>query len=238
MERLKKIYTNKKYLIAIGLVLLVAGFALTDSSCKSQLVRKVMPPKEQPAYKPVIYFYPEKEQVITAQLFYQGNVFASYPRYDTALKGWKIKAFPNGKIIDLADQREYSYVFWEGMPRQPIAWDLRKGFVVKGSETREFLQNILPKIGLLPHEYNEFVVYWYPLLQNNPYNLIHFASEQYTNTAPLHISPEPNAMLRVFMVYKPLQSPVNIEKQEFTPFVRKGFTVVEWGGSMASDKNM
>jgi len=86
-------------------------------------------------------------------------------------------------------------------------------------------------MGLSPKEYNEFIVYWYPRMQNNPYNLIHFADTQYTETAPLTINPIPDAMLRVFMVYKPLQEEISIKEQPLKPFERKGFTVIEWGGT-------
>ena len=58
-------------------------------------------------------------------------------------------------------------------------------------------------------------------MQNNKYNLIHFSDEQYTNNAPLTINPKPNSILRVFMVYKPLEKPIKIEEQEIKPFERK-----------------
>jgi endoglucanase len=38
-------------------------------------------------------------------------------------------------------------------------------------------------------------------------------------------------MLRVFIAYVPLEESVNIEPQQLETFERKGFTVVEWGGS-------
>ena len=103
--------------------------------------------------------------------------------------------------------------------------------MVKGSETREFLQTTLADIGLTPKEYNEFIVYWYPKMKDNAYNLIHFVGKQYTDTAPLTITPAPDSMLLVFMVYKPLTKPIDITPQTFTPFERNGFTVVEWGGA-------
>lgn len=81
-------------------------------------------------------------------------------------------------------------------------------------------------------EYNEFIVYWYPLLQENPYNLIHFADTQYTDLAPLSTSPRYDSLLRVFMLAKPLQQAIEIEPQVFPEFQRNGFTVVEWGGSI------
>jgi hypothetical protein len=83
------------------------------------------------------------------------------------------------------------------------------------------LQEILPKTGMTPKEYNEFIVYWYPIIQKNKYNLIHFASEQYTDTAPLTTVPEYDSLLRVFMVIKPLEEPINIEPQDFNKFERK-----------------
>ena len=45
------------------------------------------------------------------------------------------------------------------------------------------------------------------------------------------ITPEPDSLLRVFMVFRELEEPVSIPEQTFEPFEREGFTVVEWGGS-------
>lgn len=181
--------------------------------------------------KPVIYLYPEQKQEVTVQLKYKGKIVASYPEYNKAISGWKVTAYPDGKIINHSDNREYSYLFWEGVMNKNINWDLSTGFIVKGSDTREFLQETLAKMGLTPKEYNEFIVYWYPLMKDGPYNLIHFANEQYIDTAPLVIAPKPDSMLRVFMVFKPVNKEMQIEPQAIKTFERKGFTVVEWGGT-------
>ena len=182
------------------------------------------------AAKPVIYLYPTSTEKIKVQLDYKGTIVADYPSYDTKQKGWTVTAFPDGKIIGV-DGKEYSYLFWEGKPSIPIGYDLSTGFVVRGEDTMEFLQNTLSKMGLTPKEYNEFIVYWYPKMKDNKYNLIHFAGDEYTNTAPLAITPKPDSMLRVFMVFKPFDIMTNIKSQEIKPFVRNGFTVVEWGGT-------
>ncbi|MDF2567537.1 MAG: hypothetical protein K0R90_993, partial [Oscillospiraceae bacterium] len=84
---------------------------------------------------------------------------------------------------------------------------------------------------LTPKEYNEFIVYWLPQMQNNPYNLITFQNETYTDNAKLSITPKPDSMLRVFMAYKPLDKFVEIPQQKLKSFERKGFAVVEWGGT-------
>ena len=47
----------------------------------------------------------------------------------------------------------------------------------------------------------------------------------------MEITPAPDSVLRVHMVYKVLSRPVDIPPQTLSPFVREGFTVVEWGGS-------
>lgn len=93
-------------------------------------------------------------------------------------------------------------------------FDMSKGFVVEGKDTMEFLQNTLSKMGLTPKDYNEFIVYWLPLMKNNRYNLIHFADTEYTSIAPLKINPEPDLIFRVFMVYKSLDSIITVHHKK------------------------
>lgn len=176
--------------------------------------------------KPVIYLYPESEKVIEVKLDYEGTIKYTYPQY---IEGWRVKATPEGTLTNMEDNKEYSYLFWEGVSH--AKWNLDRGFVIKGKDTADFLQETLSKMGLLPKEYNEFIVYWLPRIQNNKYNLIYFAGEDYTKRARLKISPKPDSILRVFMIVKSLDKYINIKKQEIRPFERKGFTVIEWGGT-------
>jgi hypothetical protein len=181
------------------------------------------PPK---AEKPVIYLYPTLEQTVSVKLKYKGKITCTYPEYKG---GWNVKAKPNGTLINLADNREYSYLYWEGISDNK--WDMSKGFVVKGNETEKFFQEKLAFLGLTPKEYNEFIVYWLPVMKDNKYNLITFAGEDYENIAQLKITPKPDSILRVMMIFKSLNKPIELEEQDLKPFVRKGFTVVEWGGT-------
>lgn len=176
--------------------------------------------------KPVIYLYPTKEQTVSVKLDFKGQLTCTYPDYGN---GWTVKAEPDGTLTNLADGKTYSYLYWEGVSDEK--WNLSKGFVVKGSDTAQFLQEKLKYLGLTPKEYNEFIVYWLPILQENPYNLITFAGKDYDDLARLDITPKPDSMLRVMMVFKALNKPVKVEEQTLSPFVRKGFTVVEWGGT-------
>lgn len=199
------------------LILLCIALMLAATGCIDEPVAK----------KPVIYLYPEETMEVTVRLNYNGELFCTYPEYD---EGWTVIAHPDGTLINKKDGKEYSYLFWEG--KSDVEYDMSKGFVVKGEDTAGFLQEKLEYIGLTPREYNEFIVYWLPRMQNNPYNLITFQNEVYTDNARLEITPEPDSVLRVFMAYKPLKEAVSIEEQTLEPFKREGFTVIEWGGAV------
>ena len=175
--------------------------------------------------KPVIYLYPEQETEVKVQLDYDGSLVCTYPEYED---GWSVIAQPDGTLRDESG-KTYSYLFWEG--NTDATYDFSKGFVVKGSETAEFLEEKLAEIGLNEKEKNEFIVYWLPRMQDNSYNLIAFQAKAYTDVAKLHITPEPDSILRVFMAYKELEKPIEIEEPAMAPFERKGFTVIEWGGA-------
>ncbi|XOV68164.1 MAG: hypothetical protein ACFHU9_03120 [Fluviicola sp.] len=75
-------------------------------------------------------------------------------------------------------------------------------------------------------------MFWLPILEQNPYNLIYFAGSDYTDHAELSIHPQPNNVIRVMMGYVPLHVPVKIAPQILPEKPsREGFTVVEWGGT-------
>ena len=176
--------------------------------------------------KPVIYLYPEQAQEVYVQLELDGEFTCTYPEYDN---GWKVKAYPDGTLRDQVTGKEYNYLFWEGTSE--TEYDLSRGFVVEGKDTAGFLEEKLAYLGLNEKERNEFIVYWLPRMEDNKYNLITFQGKAYTEHAKLKISPEPDSILRVFMVYKPLDKAIDIPEQELEPFEREGFTVIEWGGA-------
>ena len=184
--------------------------------------------------KPVLYLYPDKAIDVSVKLTLKNSSFScTYPDYGN---GWKVKAYPDGKVINKADGKEYSYLYWE--LNSNVKFDLSKGFIVRGKDTAAFLQKTLAQMGLQPKEYNEFIVYWLPRMQNNEYNLISFQTKTYTDNVNLNISPKPDSVLRVNMAYKPLNAKEaknqksKIKMQKFSKFERKGFTVVEWGGEV------
>lgn len=174
--------------------------------------------------KPVIYLYPTEKTQVSVTLDYDGKLTTTYPTYNN---GWNVTAYPDGTLLD-STGREYYCLFWEGVRK--VEYNFDQGFCVKGSETRAFLENALDKLGLTDKEANEFMIYWLPQMEENPYNVIAFQQEAYTQNAKLNISPAPDSILRVFMAYKAADKPVDIAPQELAEFNRVGFTVVEWGG--------
>ena len=181
--------------------------------------------------KPVIYLYPEEETEVTVRLDYDGTLTCTYPAYED---GWTVTAAPGGTLTDESGQT-YSYLYWEGVTR--TEYDFSRGFCVPGADTAAFLEDALSRLGLTRREANEFIVYWLPLMEPNPYNLISFQSAAYTDHARLTVTPEPDSLLRVFMAWKPLEAPAEIPPQELSGFKRTGFAVVEWGGAELSAEN-
>lgn len=177
--------------------------------------------------KPIIYLYPEKEQKINVKLDFEGSLTHTYPKYPE--QGWTVEAKPDGTLTD-ENGRSYYALFWEGDADKNFHF--HEGFVVPGNETASFFEKSLAVLGLTDKEANEFIVYWLPLMENNPYNLIHFSTHEYEEMAKLNITPTPDQIIRVMMVWSPLEQPVSIPPQNLAALntSRKGFTVVEWGG--------
>lgn len=206
---------KKRWIIAAAIVLASVALCGCDAGADEQGTDA----------KPVIYLYPEEDTKVSVTLDYDGELTVTYPAYKD---GWQMTAYPDGTLLD-KEGNEYSYLFWEGV--SDTEYDFSQGFCVAGEDTADFLRETLAAIGLKPREYNEFIVYWLPQMQGNPYNLISFQTRRYTDAARLSIAPAPDSLLRVFMAWQPLDAPCEIEPQTFPPFQREGFTVVEWGGT-------
>ena len=175
--------------------------------------------------KPILYFYPEETTKVTVKLELLGELTCTYPAYND---GWTVTAAPDGTLIDEKGQT-YNYLYWEGAGTEQ--YDFSQGFCVAGADTAAFLEDALAQLGLTRKEANEFIVYWLPQMEQNPYNLIAFQQAAYTEAAKLIVTPAPDSILRVFMTWKRLTEPVDIPAQELPTFERHGFTVVEWGGA-------
>ncbi len=177
--------------------------------------------------KPVIYLYPENQTDISVKVNFPlgGELTCTYPEYNN---GWSVTAMPDGTLYD-ENGDEYYCLYWEG--KSGAIMDKSKGFCVAGKDTAKFLREKLMYIGLTAREANEFIIYWLPKMQDNPYNIITLHTADYARSVPLTVSPAPDTQIRVFMTYKSSDTPVDIQEQTLPHYERNGFTLVEWGGS-------
>ncbi len=105
--------------------------------------------------------------------------------------GWRVTAEPDGTLYDEAGN-EYSYLFWEGEDKTD--YDFSKGFCVAGADTADFS----PRKTGRDRSDTARVQRIYRVLaaekcRINPYNLISFQSEAYTDAAKLDIDPNRTA---------------------------------------------
>ena len=213
-----------KILITISILLFLIIIALGI-----YFYNLIKPPVNQninEAMKPIIYIYPQEETNLTVKLGYPENITCSYPKYKD---GWNIIAKPNGNLIDLETGRNLYALYWEGLNTENI--ELDEGFCVKGENSAEFLEQKLSILGLNEREAEEFIVYWLPILENNKYNIIRFATlDEINSYMPLEISEKPDSLIRILMEFKSSNTYVNLPEQHLETPSRNGFVVVEWGG--------
>ena len=111
----------------------------------------------------------------------------------------------------------------------------KNGFVVSREDLESFFDKRLLQAGLLGNEISDFKAFWIEkMMENNsPYFFISFLFNDYMDkAAPLRVSPLPDTVIRLFMEWRPLQKPIKVNEQNLVTPKRKGFTVVEWGGSL------
>lgn len=188
--------------------------------------------------KPAIYLYPTHKTDLTVLHDFKGTITNTYPAYGN---GWKVTAYPDGKLIDKTDNRIHNYLFWDGVynfSKEHFNFD--EGFIVEKENTIIFLQKTLSKIGLNNTEINDFIVFWLPELSENKTNFIHFRiNDNIDNSSFLHIQPVPDTQIRVFMEFIGVESftDLSLPEQSLPTFERKGFTMVEWGGAKIPHKS-
>lgn len=181
--------------------------------------------------KPVIYLYPEKEQQTTVQLQPNGKFSFTYPVYPE--NGWTGTAHPNGQFS--VDGKTYPYLFWEGTNSQPMHnIDYSTGFVVNSKDVTAFLEEKLTQMNLNDQERTDFITFWGPRMAQTGKGFVQFLfNEAYDEIAAINITPKPDALFRIYMLFTPLENTVEINPipQDIKSVHRKGFTVIEWGGS-------
>lgn len=188
-----------------------------------------------PVAKPVIYLYSNMNQKVSMRLNVKGEITYTYPQYNnqwivtTSKKGLKHKG------------TTYPYLFWEGESNTlnfvRNSKNKLEGFKVNSDSVTSFLENSLTRLGFNQKEKTDFITFWTPKIQKKKgeYFIQFLIDEDYKQyVAELEISPKPNSIRRVYMLYSFIDSQNKIEiydQQELFGFKRERLTVFEWGGS-------
>lgn len=178
--------------------------------------------------KPVIYLYPEKETKVDVKLNVVGELAFTYPTYNN---GWNVTASPNGNIN--LEGKDYNYLFWDSkMNADNLKPKNNEGFLVSSDTLLSFLENSLSQMGLNSKESADFITFWYPRMQMNEKNYVSFLFNEDCNAyAELNISPKPDHIFRVGILWSNTQSDIIPSPQKIENLNRNGFTVIEWGGT-------
>jgi hypothetical protein len=179
--------------------------------------------------KPVVYLYPPATTRVSVRLELEGELVALYPPMRDG--GWTVTASPSGELHDEATGRHHRYLFWEGTS---AGWELdpEKAHLVRGDEAAPFMERVCERYALTDAECGDFVTYWLPELAKNPYSVVQLVDEDdYARYARLHVTPEPDTVIRPFMIFRRSETPVPVGAPALPRRERRGFTVVEWGGA-------
>ncbi|MBK8925793.1 MAG: carboxypeptidase regulatory-like domain-containing protein [Crocinitomicaceae bacterium] len=186
--------------------------------------------------KPVIYLYNETAMRVSVSLDHPGMTF-TYPKKE---KSWELLITNGNELTDVVTGKKYPYLFWEAKT-SGLEYEKKDGiiygYMASSEEVVNTLEHVLTAAGLNERESTDFITFWAPQLIESSYVFMQFVTQDIyaEKIAPINVSPEPESQLRLFMYYTPLNSPEEFgnwqQQEEFTPLVRTGFTLIEWGGA-------
>ncbi len=217
--------TNKPISSAISLTAYQAKhgvFVYRDVLGRSVIFTSTTYGSQAECGKPVIYLYPTKPAQVLVKV--DAYITKSDPAYGN---GWLVNALPDGSLM--TGGRTYDSLFWEGIGHEYPA--ITSGFVVSQDSLVQTVTDQLHQLGLSAKETADFLAFWQPRLPKTPYvRLSWLGTADMNRLAPLHIQPAPDTLIRVFLDFEGLTSPIPIQPQNLGSVPRHGFTVIEWGG--------
>jgi hypothetical protein len=183
--------------------------------------------------KPVIYAYGNEGQIFDLNVQPKGKFTFTYPEIGKN-NNWSASINSGGISVG---NKIFPYLFYESQmadlnfisDKQNLA-----GSVIGKQEVVHFLEQTLTALNFNIQEQTDFITYWAPKMITHERVFIQFWIDgDYEAISALKISPQPDNLGRVFMVYSPLDKDQEIkcEPQQFESFARDGFTIIEWGGS-------
>lgn len=188
--------------------------------------------------KPVIYLYPTERTEVTVELDVVGNHLFTYPPIEN---GWTFACDPDGTLTK--ENRTFPYLFWEAEQEiQPEIISLQEGAILPGSEAVNYLEKQLIAFGMTSQERQDFITFWGPQLQTKTNLYIYLVFNEACDAfASLKISPEPDLVARVYMIWfevSPSYALDGLQPQTIPAMRRDGFTVLEWGGAEINESQL
>ncbi|KAF8594405.1 hypothetical protein BDV93DRAFT_459044 [Ceratobasidium sp. AG-I] len=143
--------------------------------------------------------------------------------------GWIVDAKPDGSLFDHATRREVSYLFWEALtkpqlllspatsrpaspaytpskltfnPSKPALTPSNAALLPFGKVTA-YVDDALISLGLHTEARTSFITYWLLDLSRHKHIALRFLPQsEYEAAAPLEITPKPDVVTRVFMLFR------------------------------------
>ena len=175
--------------------------------------------------KPAIYIYPEEDSQFQVQLIFKNGtkITKSIPEYNS---GWDVLVEKSGRI-----DSKYDYLFYEASIKMMPSRQVGTGWCIPQKNLKTKLNDLLLKIGLNEQETNEFLDYWLNRLKDYKYyKIFPVVNEQLDELVELKITPQPKTIFRILFFFQGCENFVKLSSPQIKNFVRKGTTVIEWGG--------
>ena len=143
---------------------------------------------------------------------------------------WSVSTQPDGTLIEKKTNLELSYLFWEAesdhslLPSPPLNpvdavtehfdpaypvlnYDTPTAVLLPFSEFLPYLDATLKSLSLHTAARNDFITYWLPKLAKKPFVALRFLPQAaYERAAVLQVTPKPDVVTRVFMLFRGISS--------------------------------
>ncbi|MCR5310195.1 MAG: hypothetical protein K6E32_02110, partial [Lachnospiraceae bacterium] len=186
------------------------------------------------AIKPNIYLYPEKETTVTVEFKDPELLLTVIPDYPG---NWTVDATPDGWLS--LEGETYGFLFYESMTSCNFM-QIGEAWIVPEFDREGFFTEICEGYGFNERETDDFVTFWCSRLpEGRSYVMYPELTGIIDREMPVHVSPEPDSIFRLWFLYVPTEDFTEEElaglrtpKYEETAR-REGFSLVEWGGIVA-----
>ncbi|KAG2036994.1 hypothetical protein BDR03DRAFT_897531 [Suillus americanus] len=179
--------------------------------------------------KPVIYLYSPSDIDVSVKLSLipEWSISVIYPIVSTEDHGqrleWNVRTHQDGSLTENNSGLDVSYLFWEAeknlqaFPRSPASkpqpvdtfnpissnLDDMDSIVIPVDKATVYLDKTLKGLGLHTEARTSFITYWLPSILKHEHIALRFVPQAaYERAASLSISPQPDVVTRICMLFK------------------------------------